>query len=68
MRGDEKMAIEGEGFPKICGSCIESHWEEMAMGFEDAWCGKYDLPCYEAVKKCDRIPCLTCIKCPRHME
>lgn len=58
------MTLRGEGFPKICGHCDESYWEEMTYG-EDAFCGKYDMLCEKAIKECELIGINKCSNCPR---
>jgi hypothetical protein len=58
--------IEGDDVPKICKGCSESYWEEMTTGYEAAYCGKYDLLCEDAIKKCERISCNVCKGCPRY--
>jgi hypothetical protein len=59
------MTINGDGVPKTCAKCPDSYWEEMMYG-EDAYCGKYNKLCTDALKQCDEICCFKCSECPRH--
>lgn len=53
------MTLSGEGFPKVCGDCENSYWEESYSG-EDAYCGKYEKFCDSAIRECELI----CLRCP----
>jgi hypothetical protein len=57
--------IEGNDVPEVCKQCSDSHWEEMATGYEVAYCFKYDRICDKAIKQCKRIIMVTCDECPR---
>jgi hypothetical protein len=57
--------ITGGGVPKICVECTQSYWEDMCYG-EDAFCGKYNMLCIEALKECDLISLNKCEDCPRY--
>jgi len=57
-----KMTIRSNGddgnYPRVCGDCRESYWEEMMYG-EDAYCAKYKALCTSAIRDCDLI-CRCC--------
>jgi len=49
------MVVFGEGAPKICEVCPNSYWEETCSGYEEAYCGKYEMFCDAALKSCEMI-------------
>lgn len=49
------MVVFGEGAPKICEVCPNSYWEETCSGYEEAYCGKYEMFCDSALKSCEMI-------------
>ena len=58
------MTISGDDVPKICADCPDSYWEEMMYG-EDAYCGKYNKLCMDALKQCEKISLSKCSECMR---